>query len=101
MVHGLMFYLYMCCVVFFFLIVDVFYNQLLEYSLSEEQLTSNGYPRPTDEVGVASLKTESSTRSQIEPVGENGEEREREREKERERERGGVRKDNQADWDYP
>ena len=64
---------------FVFLIVDVFYNQLLEYSLSEEQLTSNGYPRPTDEVGVASLKTEISTRSQIEPVGENGEERERER----------------------
>ena len=88
---------------FVFLIVDVFYNQLLEYSLSEEQLTSNGYPRPTDEVGVASLKTESSTRSQIEPVGENGEEREREREREREGggRGGGVRKDNQTDWENP
>uniref|UniRef100_A0A1X7UNJ8 C3H1-type domain-containing protein n=2 Tax=Amphimedon queenslandica TaxID=400682 RepID=A0A1X7UNJ8_AMPQE len=52
--------------------IDVFYNQLLEYSLSEEQLISNGYPRPTGDVGVASLKIEGNARSQIEPVGQNG-----------------------------
>ena len=53
---------------------DVFYHSLLNYALSEEQLVANGYPRPTNEMGVASINMEGrdSSTPLPEPVGENG-----------------------------
>ncbi len=45
-------------------VAQVFYSKLQKYLLSEEQLVDNGYPRPTQEVGVASIKRDKI----IEPV---------------------------------
>ena len=41
------------------------------YLLTEDQLTDNGYPRPTSLRGVASIKREGLTTPKVEPVGPN------------------------------
>lgn len=48
----------------FFFIAKVFYSKLQKYLLSEEQLVDNGYPRPTSETNVVSIKRDTI----IEPV---------------------------------
>lgn len=42
------------------------------YLLTEEQLAENGYPRPTEEVGMASINWGNSATPDIQPVGPNG-----------------------------
>jgi RNA exonuclease 1 len=49
----------------------VFYNSLSNYLLSEDELVANGYPRPTDSAGMASINIEGRRTSIIEPVNEN------------------------------
>ena len=44
---------------------------MAHYLLSEEQLTDNGYPRPTQEVGVVSINRGDARPPVIERVGEN------------------------------
>ena len=41
------------------------------YTLSEDQLRSNGYPRPSSKKGVASLNREGGVVWKVEPVGPN------------------------------
>ena len=43
---------------------------MINYLLSEDQLVDNGYPRPTEEVGVASIDRGDTKPPVIEPVGE-------------------------------
>lgn len=50
----------------------IFYDQLLSYLLSEEQLTTNGYPRPSDHVGVALINVERQLEPLPEPLPGNG-----------------------------
>ena len=42
------------------------------YLLTEEQLVENGYPRPTNDPGVASIVRKSDDVSDIKPVGPHG-----------------------------
>lgn len=43
---------------------------MCNYVLTEEQLSDNGYPRPTGEVGVATIDRGDATPPVIERVGE-------------------------------
>ena len=51
----------------------IFHHHLMSYVMSEEQLVANGYPRPTDELGMASINRDSQASPLIQPVGSNGE----------------------------
>lgn len=50
---------------------EVFYKYMNKYVLSKDQLVDNGYPRPTAQVGVASINRGGATPPVIERVGEN------------------------------
>lgn len=42
-----------------------------KYLLTEDQLTDNGYPRPTPKWGVASIRREDLPQAKVVPVGPN------------------------------
>lgn len=54
--------------------VIVFREQLNHYLLTEEQLCQNGYPRPTKNLGIASINRENDRMvpAEIVPIGPNG-----------------------------
>ena len=53
------------------LVATVFVERLKAYLLTEDQLVENGYPRPMEEVGVASINRGGGTPPIIESVGSN------------------------------
>ena len=48
---------------------ELFYAQMWSYILTEDQLSTNGYPRPTLERGVASLDRSGQVSYKVEAVG--------------------------------
>jgi len=52
---------------------EIFIQYMHSYLLTEEQLVENGYPRPTSDIGVASIvRKPDDNSSDIKPVGPNG-----------------------------
>ena len=52
-------------------VASLFYKYMCNYLLTGEQLSDNGYPRPTSELGVASIDRGDATPPDIQPVRSN------------------------------
>ena len=53
----------------------VFYSLMKSYLMTQEQLLDNGYPLPTEKLGVAAINWGGENPTTIQPVGSNGQDK--------------------------